>query len=238
MNISKYVSDFKKGLTYGVPAVVSCATAITVVGQLLGATKINTIGLLFRDFQTHFAPPFGAFLPDNSEPLRFAILAGILTTQNIIPPLIEEVAFRWLLQDKILSFFTPRTNPSAKRVIVKAPVKNSPAPFLTKGQMLRIGIVAALFGFCHYAIPGNFSSSQFMTKEELGYESRFASIHSLGAGIAYGILYEKFGLAAAIGAHYIWNYSYDLWRFYNWKTLTSEQWASLIVSKKIQLIDR
>ncbi len=237
MEVSKHLSNYRLGLQYGVPAVLACATGVTVLGQLVGLTKMNTIGLLIRDFQTNYAPAYRQVLPEGSLPIRFAALAGILFTGNLLDPVIEEVAFRWLLQDKILSYFTPKAKKSAAPPIRQEPIKNGSAPFLTKGQLIRIGIVATLFGLAHYGVPGIIASTSRLSAAELGYEARHAALHNLGAGIAYGVIYEKFGLAAAIGAHTVWNYSYDLWRFCDWEITSEKALLEIAAKRNIQIMN-
>lgn len=198
---------------------------------------MNTIGLLIRDFQTNYAPVYTEILPEGSLPFRFAALAGILFTGNLLVPVVEEVAFRWLLQDKILSYFTPKAKKSAAPSIRQELVRKGPAPFLTKGQMIRIGIVATLFGLAHYGIPGTIASTSSLSAAELGFEARHTTLHTLGAGIAYGFIYEKFGLAAAIGAHTVWNYSYDLWRFCDWEITSEKALLEIAAKRNIQIMN-
>lgn len=208
------IPSFFQNYLYGMstfPLTLATSTTTSLIGQAVGLSTMSLPQRLYRGFQTESYARVEAIYPTSSQWSRIAFHILRTFTCNQRDPFLEEVACRWLLQDKILTWLIPLDS-GLSSLISKQTY-----------TIARIAITSFLFASPHFkqAIKQG-RHARHSTKKAME-NATFAFFSTMGNSLAYGYVYEKGGLAASFGAHAAWNMFYDLWFLNHWKIKSSPQ---------------
>lgn len=206
------------------PLTFAAATTTTLLGQAMGLCTINIPQYFYRDFQS-LPSQAEQILPTSSPEMRLAAYIAFVMVSNQLMPFLEEVACRWLLQDKILTWLTPKME---RQVVTVGKNKGSVRRYFTTTPIVsertktiaRIVITSLLFGWVHYQQEIDIGYNTWRSSSETMEKATLAFFSTIGNSLVYGYVYQKSGLAASFGAHAAWNMFFDLWFFNSWKLKT------------------
>lgn len=189
-------SNYLKGVVYA-PVAIASGALVSVLGNLIGFSRDNIVNHYLAD--RVISPCLeGSLLAISSNKIaRFINFAVFAIGSNQLVPLAEEFIFRKCIQgtigyvsDQFASIKSSKSKPLSRKerkLAAQAPVSS----FWTNARLARVAFVTTLFAALH-----------FVNEEETGeYDVKAHVFSAFGQTIVYSYLYEKFGLAAAWGAH-------------------------------------
>ncbi|NGX48273.1 MAG: hypothetical protein K1000chlam3_01664 [Chlamydiae bacterium] len=229
--VSNYVFGIKT-----LPLTLAATIVTTTFGKMVGQCNETIIGFLWESFQKDQDRFFATIAPEAGIDPKSGLLgkAFFILISNQFMPFVEELLFRSILQNKILTFVFNKIGLSEQTSALQIVQENNN---LKKGErnkrykpqqvhtslsdqrnfsyqtIARIGITAILF-----AIPHLYServNSPHLSKAELRPIENSDYLTAMGTGFVFGAVYEWAGqnIFAAWGAHAMWNMFIDAVRF-------------------------